>query len=146
MPQLVHKGNKIWNRCCREETEGADSVQAGLFSAVIMYCWDDSLHHISQNGILEKVRLGCQQVVVRQEDSVEELGRIAVQAASSAAPSPDSRSPAEAINLLRLLTVERKLLSTEAAAQFEVTNITPCVLSECKQTISHTLNRLKDEF
>lgn len=97
----------------------ADNLQSGLFSAATTYCWD-VLDPISQKGILESIRIGCQEAVVRQEDSVEELSRLAVKAAASAAPSSETRSPAEAINLLRLLTLESKLLSAEAAAQFEV--------------------------
>ena len=94
-------------------------MQSGIFSAATTYCWGE-LDPITQKGILERVRLGCQEAVVRQEDTVEELSRAAVQAASLAAPSSESRSPAEAINILRLLTLESKLLSAEAAAKLEV--------------------------
>ena len=109
---------------CREEEEDdgkehAALLRSGLFSAAIIYSWV-YLDSKSQGGILERIRIGCQQAVVCQEDAVEELSRLAMQAASSAAPSAESKSPAEAISLLRLLTLESKLLSAQAASQLEV--------------------------
>ena len=104
---------------CRDEKGKDPALHARILSAAIQYCWAN-LEAKSHAAILDRIRLGAQEAVVIQEELVERLSTAAVQAASSAASSSDISTPHNAINLLRLLRLESRLLSSESSAQFQV--------------------------
>ncbi len=104
---------------CRADEDNLALLQSGLFSAACLHCWED-LEDKTQEGILDAIRLGCQEAVVLQEEAVEELGRLTMEAAPVDGLSKESLNPTEAINVLILMSMESGLFSNEAALHYEV--------------------------